>query len=358
MKKIKIFFAAFMVLLTIIFAPEKAFAEVKAFLVLDKETGITYNYSSKALQKDLINSVLGLDAPLWKEFNEKSSINKINAIYHDSGKFVPYNQVEEAYIKNTLENKDFDLDSFVEEEASEAEGIPAEFASFIGEKERVVAILKDDVLLKGEESSKLVIEGDLYIAGNNASIKNIIVKGSLIISPGTKGKAIIEGVAAEKIEVLSGEENGVKFSNVEAKVLKVKDDLKNPVIGMETSKIQDTNYNPGNKPGNSEENGGNNPGNNSGNNPDPVEDDSIKVSVSKTNRNEKEINLTINITNISGQSLTVAIYEKATGKLCYLDQTTQGSILNKSYRFTTVLDKSNYEAVIKDSTGKNVKINF
>lgn len=356
MKKIKIFFAAFMMLFFTIFISEKAYAEVEAYLVTDKETGITYNYSSKGLKDALIDSALGLDASLWTEFDEKSKKHSIHAIYHDSGKFVPYSKVEQEYIKRALENELFDLDIYVEKEAPAAEDIPVEFANFAKDKERVIAIFKDDVVLKSDSGKKLVIEGDLYIAGNNTNLKDIVIKGSLVLSPGSKGKATIDGVAAEKIEILSGAENGIKFNKVEAKVLKVKEELKNPVTGMETSKIEDTDY----KPSNPNSNGSNSSGgdNSSGNNPDPVDENTIKASVSKTERNSKEINLTLNVTNISGEYITIAIYDKATNKLCYIDQTKKGTILNKAYSFTTVLDKANYEVVIKDSSGKSIKISF
>lgn len=65
------------------------------------------------------------------------------------------------------------------------------------------------------------IEGDLYISGNNAVIKNVSTAGKIIVDPGKDGSTTLENVTAKNIEVLSGGKNSIHIKNVQAESMNV-----------------------------------------------------------------------------------------------------------------------------------------
>lgn len=350
MKKRKVFLTTFLGLLFTLVLSYTALAEVDSYVVADKKNNIVYNYNTNKLIDDFLNNKVGIKAPLWDDFNEKYSTNNFYAFHHNSGKFVPYGNIKEAFMNSALQNKIFDLEAYMKaKDTPVSKDIPGEFAKLLGDKAKIIGVFKDNIILEGKSDKPLVIDSDLYITGDNVSIKNIVVKGTIILSPGAKGKAVLENVSAEKIEVLSGAEDGIRFNKVTAKILKVKEDLKNPVIGLETSKIDETNYKRVDN-SNGGDSGNVNPGN---------PDDTMKAVVSKVDKNDKEYQITVNITNIKANYITIVVHKKGTEKIAYIDQTKSGEIVNNKYSFSTVLDKgSSYEATIKTDEGKTIKVSF
>ena len=76
-------------------------------------------------------------------------------------------------------------------------------------------ITADNVTLKGN------VKGDLYLEGNNGSISNITVDGTIYLNPGATGVANLDTVTAKNIVVLSGAQNSIHLKNVNAQKLTV-----------------------------------------------------------------------------------------------------------------------------------------
>lgn len=71
-------------------------------------------------------------------------------------------------------------------------------------------ITADNVTLKGN------VKGDLYLEGNNASISNITVDGTIYLNPGASGVSNLDTVTAKNIVVLSGAQDSIHLKNVTA----------------------------------------------------------------------------------------------------------------------------------------------
>lgn len=83
-------------------------------------------------------------------------------------------------------------------------------------------ITADNVTLKGN------VKGDLYLEGNNASLSNITVDGTIYVNPGATGVSNLDTVTAKNIVVLSGAKDSIHLKNVKAQNLKVqsRDDVR------------------------------------------------------------------------------------------------------------------------------------
>lgn len=76
-------------------------------------------------------------------------------------------------------------------------------------------ITADNVTLKGN------VKGDLYLEGNNASLSNITVDGTIYLNPGASGVSNLDTVTAKNIVVLSGAQDSIHLKNVTAGKLTV-----------------------------------------------------------------------------------------------------------------------------------------
>ncbi|MTK12906.1 MAG: cell wall-binding repeat-containing protein [Clostridiaceae bacterium] len=76
-----------------------------------------------------------------------------------------------------------------------------------------VDIKEDNITVKGN------INGNLYIQGNNSTIANITVNGTVYVNPGDKGVCNLDTVKADKIVVLSGKSLNLK--NIKSKIVNV-----------------------------------------------------------------------------------------------------------------------------------------
>lgn len=83
-------------------------------------------------------------------------------------------------------------------------------------------ITADNVTLKGN------VKGDLYLEGNNASISNITVDGTIYLNPGATGVSNLDTVTAKNIVVLSGAQDSIHLKNVTSQKLTVqsRDDVR------------------------------------------------------------------------------------------------------------------------------------
>ncbi|AHF08017.1 cell wall-binding repeat-containing protein [Desulfitobacterium metallireducens] len=60
---------------------------------------------------------------------------------------------------------------------------------------------------------------NLYIEGNNVTLKNVTVQGGIIINPGAQGEIRMDNVKAKSILVLSGGPDGIQIANSEIATL-------------------------------------------------------------------------------------------------------------------------------------------
>lgn len=83
-------------------------------------------------------------------------------------------------------------------------------------------ITADNITLKGN------VKGDLYLEGNNASVSNITVDGTIYVNPGSSGVSNLDTVTAKNIVILSGAQNSIHLKNVTAENLRVqsRDDVR------------------------------------------------------------------------------------------------------------------------------------
>lgn len=99
-------------------------------------------------------------------------------------------------------------------------------------------IAKNIVLTKSGQvyklgSNNIISSGDLYIKANNISVKNLKLKGIIIVDPGKDGNANLENVVANGIIIKSGGKNSIHFNNVIANKLTL-DNTNNETVRVET----------------------------------------------------------------------------------------------------------------------------
>lgn len=84
-------------------------------------------------------------------------------------------------------------------------------------------VVKNDVRItaKNVTFNNAGVEGDMYITGDNAVVKNVTVTGKVVVDPGKDGSTTLEKVTAGKIEVLSGGKNSIHIKDVKADSLDV-----------------------------------------------------------------------------------------------------------------------------------------
>jgi hypothetical protein len=80
-----------------------------------------------------------------------------------------------------------------------------------------VCILGESVTLQNT-----TVNGDVYISGDKANLQNLTITGTLFIDPGVYGSTAIANVHADTIEILSGKDETVVLSGVQAAKLLVK----------------------------------------------------------------------------------------------------------------------------------------
>lgn len=84
------------------------------------------------------------------------------------------------------------------------------------------------------------IDGDLVVTGDNANIKNVTVTGKITLDPGKDGEALLEGVNAKSVEVLSGGQNTLTFNNVVTELLSANNSGITRILSKGTTKISQT----------------------------------------------------------------------------------------------------------------------
>lgn len=87
------------------------------------------------------------------------------------------------------------------------------------------------------------IEKDIYIKGDNITLRNVMVNGTVFVDPGKDGKALIENATASKIKILSGGEKSIHLINTHTKALDISTAKKVRVELTEGSKMENTTLN-------------------------------------------------------------------------------------------------------------------
>jgi N-acetylmuramoyl-L-alanine amidase len=179
-----------------------------------------------------------MDDELYLDFLEKLKDNKIDLIHDDSGKYVSY---EEASKEFEAKGAEFDIDKF----SSQAEAVetPEYVYGRIVKGSKVV----DELNLTGDDLEKdLSKEGefkayeDLRITGDNVTITNADIKGTLTLDPGKDGSVLVKDTKADAVKVLSGAEKSIHLQAVEAGVLEVNSDDNKTRVECKEVKIDKT----------------------------------------------------------------------------------------------------------------------
>ena len=101
-------------------------------------------------------------------------------------------------------------------------------------------------------SSNLIINGDrftlqnaiaeysIYLQGNNCTLNNVTVKGTIFVDPGQTGEAVLKNVKAGNIVIMSGGQNSIHLENTQAGTLLVTGDSKTRVEAVGTTVIGNT----------------------------------------------------------------------------------------------------------------------
>ncbi|KTE93860.1 hypothetical protein AT727_02585 [Desulfitobacterium hafniense] len=99
----------------------------------------------------------------------------------------------------------------------------------------VVKINADNVTVKNTK-----VNYSVSIQGNNATLDNVTVAGTVFIDPGSTGTATLNGVKADKIVVVSGGKDSIHISNSTAGTLIVSSDTQTRVEASGTTNIGST----------------------------------------------------------------------------------------------------------------------
>ncbi|MCO1603356.1 cell wall-binding repeat-containing protein [Desulfosporosinus nitroreducens] len=127
-----------------------------------------------------------------------------------------------------------------------------QLSSYDIETENDQTIGSDNSDLPETLQKTLVISGDdvtvqnatenfsIYINGNNGTLKNVKIKGTLFIDPGVNGTFNLDNVTAAHTVVLSGAEDGIRFKDVQIDDLRVASSTKIVIAPTGNSFISNT----------------------------------------------------------------------------------------------------------------------
>jgi putative cell wall-binding protein len=103
--------------------------------------------------------------------------------------------------------------------------------------------LKNSLLIAGDNLTLQNINEDYsaYIVGTNDTLDNVTINGTLYIDTGDTGIVNLDHVSADKIVVLSGEEDGIKLNNVHVNTLEISCKNKIDIAPTGDSTISNTN---------------------------------------------------------------------------------------------------------------------
>lgn len=91
-----------------------------------------------------------------------------------------------------------------------------------------------------EELENCKLKGNLYIGGDEITLDNVTVEGTIYVDPGVKGSTNIKNVEADNIVILSGAENSIHLDSVKSQRLEVASDNKVRVESKGSTAIGNT----------------------------------------------------------------------------------------------------------------------
>ncbi len=201
----------------------KAYAAVDAYLL--KDSSNVYQYNVEELKDSFMNSKIGIEDGLYKEFKNILSNGEFYQIYDSEKKYISYNEVKNVFLEKKAKEENFNLEEEIKK-SKEAEA-PAQVENVKIENIKVIRelfILKNDFVLDGSKILKEKYKS-IHIKGNNVTVSNLDISGDLVINPGNLGKVKIDNVKCNLVNVLSGDKKGLVFNRVESKEVKINANL-------------------------------------------------------------------------------------------------------------------------------------
>jgi putative cell wall-binding protein len=83
-------------------------------------------------------------------------------------------------------------------------------------------------------------EYSIYVQGDNVTLDNVTVVGTVFVDPGEAGTATLKGVKANKIVVMSGAKDSIHLENTSAGTLQVSSDSQTRVVATGTTQVGNT----------------------------------------------------------------------------------------------------------------------
>lgn len=201
----------------------KAYAAIETYLLKDNTN--VYQYNVEELKDSFMNSKIGIEDGLYKEFNNVLSNGEFHLIYDSEKKYISYNEIKNVFLEKKASEENFNLEDEIKkskeaEAPSQVENVKIENAKVVKE----LFILKSDFVLDGSKISKDKYKS-IHIKANNVTVSNLDISGDLVINPGNLGKVKIDNVKCNLVNVLSGDKTGIAFNKVESKEVKINANL-------------------------------------------------------------------------------------------------------------------------------------
>jgi hypothetical protein len=237
MKRTKILVALALMSAMCFGAANTAFAEVDGFIIKDSKTQKMYMYDAQEVLKSFRRySRWNEEDNVYKEFKKNVKENNLYMLYDDSGKFVRYKDAAKEFNKTRPREEAFDIDKYInnvkgEETPDYVYNRVFKDNQFIN----TINIVKDNGQIDFRNKK---ISEDILISAENVELKNVNIKGKLIIECKADAKIILKNIQCNEIEVLSGGNKGVKLDNV--KVNKMRVACGTSIISAKSTKIKTT----------------------------------------------------------------------------------------------------------------------
>lgn len=217
MNKKKLFLSSILGLCFALGLSSNAYAKVNSYVLKDNVDGVVRNYISEEVNKSLINRTLGKEASLFDEFEKYLSKNGIFAFHSDTGKFVSSDIISKELKNSNLNNKVFSLDKFMEDKNTPSVNISEEFS-----KSKSLGIVKKGLIIDKNLAEKtLEIDRDLFIMADNIDIKDINIKGNLILEVKSEGNINLSNISCKDIKVNDAGKGSINLTGVKANQVKI-----------------------------------------------------------------------------------------------------------------------------------------
>jgi hypothetical protein len=235
MKKTKILVAFALVSIMTLSYPDSIYADVDGYVIKDSINSNLYQYNEEEILSSFRSERRwGEDGYLYEDFMKKLNGGEIYLLHDDSAKYVSYEEAVKEFEKKKSNNEVFDIDQF----ARSAEVVDSpEYVYDRMEKNRQVVNelnLTADNVKKDFKVHKFEKFEDLRVTGDNVTIANAELKGTLTLDPGEEGSVFVNNVKVNEIKVLSGGQDSIHLYNTEANTLDVSCDDSAQIIKVLT----------------------------------------------------------------------------------------------------------------------------